>query len=76
MTLRNSPRAQSRPGREVLVKSSTASFAPFAVHYAETFVVPAAVGRYTITPHGDGKGTECATIRASVRGGADPLRWP
>ena len=63
-------------GREVLVESPDGRFAPFAVHYAETFIVPAAVGAYTIRPAGEGLGTECATVRASVREGAEPLRWP
>ena len=52
-------------GSGVLVESPSHSFAPFAVHYAETFLVPAQVGRYTITPiHPD---ELCATIRANVR---------
>jgi hypothetical protein len=37
------------------------------VHYAETFIVPAAVGAYTIRPHGAWEGRECATIKAYVR---------
>jgi hypothetical protein len=38
------------------------------VHYAETFIVPAAVGRYTIRPTArSGPLDECATIKASVR---------
>jgi hypothetical protein len=40
------------------------------VHYAETFIVPAAVGPYTVRPHGAGEGQECATIKACVRTGA------
>ena len=43
-------------------------FAPFVVHYAETFIVPAQVGRYRIRPHGDGVGQQLATIKAFVRG--------
>ena len=31
-------------GREVIVESPSGSFEPFVVHYAETFIVPAAVG--------------------------------
>lgn len=54
-------------GEEAIVESPSGAFAPFAVHYAETFIVPAAVGQYTIRPHGRGAGTECATIKASVR---------
>ena len=54
-------------GREAVVESPTGAFAPFVVHYAETFIVPAAVGRYTIRPHGDAAGTECATLKAFVK---------
>jgi len=54
-------------GEEVLVESPTGSFAPFAVHYAETFIVPAAVGSYQIRPHGPSLGKQCATLKAYVR---------
>ncbi len=39
-------------------------FEPFVVHYAETFIVPASVGRYTVRPLGP---EECATLKAFVR---------
>ncbi|CAN5489639.1 class I mannose-6-phosphate isomerase [soil metagenome] len=39
-------------------------FEPFVIHYAETFIVPASVGRYTIRPLGEG---EHATMKAFVR---------
>lgn len=52
-------------GSEVVVESPEKKFTPFVVHYAETFLVPAAVGRYAITPTRDGE--LCATIQASVR---------
>lgn len=54
-------------GEEALVESPTGAFAPFVVYYAETFIVPAAVGAYTIRPHGAAVGTECATLKAFVR---------
>ena len=54
-------------GREAVVESPTGAFAPFVVHYAETFIIPAAVGEYTIRPHGEAVGTECATMKAFVR---------
>ena len=54
-------------GEEAIVESPEGKFEPFAVHYAETFIVPAAVGRYTIRPHGASVGHECATIKAFVR---------
>ena len=56
-------------GEEAIVESPQNRFAPFVVHYAETFIVPAAVGPYTIRPHGTAVGTECATIKAFVRTG-------
>jgi mannose-6-phosphate isomerase class I len=52
-------------GEEVIVESPSAVFEPFHVHYAETFIVPAQVGRYSIRP-AEGVG-QCATIRAAVR---------
>ena len=54
-------------GEEAVVESPTAAFAPFIVHYAETFIVPAAVGAYVIRPHGPSVGKQCATIKAFVR---------
>ena len=54
-------------GEEILVESPTGAFAPFPVHYAETFIVPAAVGPYTIRPTISTVGREYGTIQASVR---------
>ena len=54
-------------GQEVVVESPSAAFAPYVVHYAETFIVPAAVGGYTVRPHGRSVGTQCATVKAFVR---------
>lgn len=54
-------------GAEAVVESPSGAFGPFVVHYAETFIVPAAVGPYTIRPHGPGAGEECATMKAFVR---------
>ena len=54
-------------GREALVESPSGAFEPFVVHYAETFIVPAAVGAYTIRPIGEAEGTRCATLKAFVR---------
>ncbi len=56
-------------GEEAIVESPTSAFEPFVVHYAETFIVPAAVGPYTIRPHGSSVGRECATMKAFVRTG-------
>ena len=57
-------------GRDAIVESPSGSFAPFAVHYVETFIVPAAVGDYTIRPGNESRGGECATIKAFVRSNA------
>jgi mannose-6-phosphate isomerase class I len=54
-------------GAEAIVESPDDAFPPFVVHFAETFIVPAAVGEYTITPHGAAVGKRCATIKAFVR---------
>jgi len=54
-------------GREAIVESPTNAFEPYIIHYAETFIVPAEVGAYTIRPHGESEGKQCATIKASVR---------
>jgi hypothetical protein len=54
-------------GAEVIVESPTRAFEPFVVHYAETFVVPAAVGPYTVRPHGPSAGKECATLIVTYR---------
>jgi len=52
-------------GEEAIVESPSEAFEPFHVHYAETFIVPAQTGRYSIRP-ADGV-RQCATIRAAVR---------
>lgn len=54
-------------GREAVVESPTKAFEPFAVHYAETFIVPARIGEYTICPGKGAEGQQCATIKAYVR---------
>lgn len=54
-------------GEEAIVESPDGKFSPFVVHYAETFIVPAAVGAYTIRPHGPTAGKECMTMKAFVR---------
>ena len=52
-------------GSEAIVESPTGAFTPYIVHYAETFIVPAAIGAYTIRPAV--AGTRCATLKAFVR---------
>ena len=54
-------------GEEAVVESPTGAFDPFVVHYAETFIVPASVGQYTISPAGRSFGKRCGTIKAFVR---------
>ena len=54
-------------GEEAIVESPGGAFEPFVVHYAETFIVPAAVGAYTIRPYGASLGKECGTLKAYVR---------
>lgn len=54
-------------GEEAVVESPTGAFEPFVVHYAETFIIPASVGGYTIRPYGKSEGQQCGTIKAYVR---------
>jgi hypothetical protein len=60
-------------GAEAVVESPDGAFEPFVVHFAETFIVPAAVGPYVIRPFGRGQGQRLATVKASVRGTAQSL---
>ena len=55
-------------GDEVRVVSPTAAFEPFIVHYAETFIVPAAVGPYRIERTENSRSARFATVKAFVRG--------
>lgn len=54
-------------GEEAIVESPENAFEPFIVHYAETFIIPACVGRYTVSPYGKAAGKECVTVKAYVR---------
>jgi hypothetical protein len=54
-------------GREAIVESPDGRLAPFAVHYAETFIIPEGIKNYTIRPFGVSEGHEIATIKAFVR---------
>ncbi len=53
-------------GAEAIVESPTRAFLPFHVHYAETFIVPASVGAYTVRPAHSNANVH-ATIKAFVR---------
>jgi mannose-6-phosphate isomerase class I len=54
-------------GEEAIVESPDRAFDPFTVHYAETFILPAAAGPFTVRPHGRADGSRGATIEAFVR---------
>lgn len=54
-------------GEEAIIESPNGAFKPFVVHYAETFIIPANVNKYIISPYGKSAGKECATIKAYVR---------
>ena len=56
-------------GEEAVVESPANAFEPFVVHYAETFILPAAIGAYKISPTKQSLGKSCATIKAFVRNG-------
>ncbi len=55
-------------GDEVQVVSPLGAFEPFTIHYAETFIVPAAVGPYRIERTAASRGERFATVKAYVRG--------
>ncbi|MGL4337043.1 MAG: class I mannose-6-phosphate isomerase [Turicibacter sp.] len=54
-------------GESAIVASPTNAFKPMVIHYAETFIVPAHVGEYTISPYGNSIGKTIATLKAYVR---------
>jgi hypothetical protein len=56
-------------GREAIVDSPQGRFPPMMVHYAETFIVPAAVGEYRVRPT-ESVSKPLATIKAFVRSNA------
>ncbi len=55
-------------GEEAEIISPTNAFAPYIVHYAETFIIPADIEEYIIRPTEKTKGKQLATIKAWVRG--------
>lgn len=52
-------------GKGAVIESTNGTFSPYTVHYAETFIVPANAGDYTIRPLYDGD--EYKVLRATVR---------
>ncbi|MDR3735677.1 MAG: class I mannose-6-phosphate isomerase [Acidobacteriaceae bacterium] len=55
-------------GEAAVVESPTGAFSPLTVHYAETFIIPATVGAYTIRPAVVST-KPLATMKAYVRKG-------
>lgn len=54
-------------GEAAIVESPSGAFLPFEVHYAETFIIPASVGEYTVRPL-RATAQPLGTIKAYVRG--------
>lgn len=54
-------------GEAALIESPDGSFPAFEVHYAETFIIPAAVGDYVINPIKPGKTGAVSVIAAWVK---------
>ena len=54
-------------GKEAIVESPSSAFEPFVVHYAETWIIPAQIGAYTVRPFGESEGQKCGTMKAYVR---------
>ena len=54
-------------GDAAIVESPTGAFEPFVVHYAETFIVPASVGLYSIRPLDASPTKPLATMKGFVR---------
>jgi mannose-6-phosphate isomerase class I len=54
-------------GTQAIVESPNNNFDPFIVNYAETFIVPANVGAYTIRPYGNNNDEKLGTLKAFVR---------
>ena len=54
-------------GDEAIVESPSGKFDPYIVHYAESFIIPASVGEYTIRPYGRSEGKKCGTVKAYIR---------
>lgn len=52
-------------GSEAVVTSPDGAFEPFAVHYAETFIIPASVGSYCLAPSGETR--EIKVLMATVQ---------
>lgn len=54
-------------GDEIIVESPSGSFTPLVVHYAETFIIPAAVDKVILRPSEKSRYTEFIVMRAYIR---------
>ncbi|MDE6182391.1 MAG: class I mannose-6-phosphate isomerase, partial [Eubacteriales bacterium] len=54
-------------GEEITIESINGEFEAFIIHYAETFIIPACIEQYKITPSGSSKGKKVTTIKAYIR---------
>ena len=54
-------------GDKAMVESPDNLFEPFQVNYAEAFIIPAAVGKYSIRPNKSSQGKKLAIIKAFVK---------
>jgi mannose-6-phosphate isomerase class I len=54
-------------GEEAIITSPNNCFEPFVIHYAETVILPAAIGEYIISPYGESREGKWGTIKAFVR---------
>lgn len=54
-------------GEEAIIESTSNRFKPFKVHYAESFIIPADIYEYTISPSGNSVGKTIGVIKAYVR---------
>lgn len=52
-------------GSSIIIKTNNHQFSPFVVHYAETFIIPAGVKEYTISPFEETK--EYKVLQAKVK---------
>ena len=54
-------------GLQAIVESPDNLFEPFVVNYAETFIIPAMIGAFTIRPFGQSIGKKIGTLKAYIR---------
>ena len=54
-------------GEKIIIESPDNSFEPVIIHYAETVIIPACVGKYTISPANTDNNNLCATVKAYIR---------